>query len=70
MANITITPAPIGTTGSDAFVLTYSGAALPAVQQAREAARRSAFEKARDVDSFAVQLTKGQTLVAAFLGTV
>ena len=27
VANITITPAPIGTAGSDAFVLTYSGAA-------------------------------------------
>lgn len=37
-------------------------AALPAVTI------NAAFEKARDVDSFAVQLTKGQTLVAAFLG--
>ncbi len=37
-------------------------AALPAVTI------NAVFEKARDVDSFAVQLTKGQTLVAAFLG--
>jgi hypothetical protein len=37
-------------------------AALPAVTI------NAAFEKARDVDSFAVTLTKGQTLVAAFLG--
>ena len=37
-------------------------AALPAVTI------NAVFEKARDVDTFAVPLTKGQTLVAAFLG--